>query len=77
MQEKMTAARAKSTEAVMAVLTEDQKKTIEELKGAKFELDMRSLFGGGRGGPPGGGGRPRGGDGGQGGGGRGTRPPAE
>lgn len=76
MQEKMAAARAKSTEAMMAVLTEEQKKTIEELKGPKFELDMRSLFGGGRGGPPGGapggGGRPRGA-----GGGRGNRPPAE
>jgi Spy/CpxP family protein refolding chaperone len=71
MQEKMAAARAKSTEAMMAVLTEEQKKTIEELKGPKFELDMRSLFGGGRGGPPGGG-RQRGA-----GGGRGTRPPAE
>lgn len=71
MQEKMTAARAKSTEAVMAVLTEEQKKTIEELKGPKFELDMRSMFGGGRGGPPGGG-RQRGE-----GGGRGNRPPAE
>lgn len=72
MQEKMTAARAKSTEAAMAVLTDEQKKTIEELKGAKFELDMRALMGG-RGGPGGdGGGRPRGD-----GGGRGTRPPAE
>lgn len=71
MQEKMTAARAKSTEAALAVLTEEQKKTIEELKGAKFDLDMRALFGGGRGGnggPPGGGGRQ---------GGRGTRPPTE
>lgn len=79
MQEKMTAARAKSTEAAMAVLSDDQKKMIEELKGAKFELDMRALFGGGRGGPPGGGGggRQRGTDGGKDGGGKGTRPPAE
>ena len=72
MQETMTAARAKSAEAALAVLTDEQKKTIDELKGAKFELDMRALMGGrgGNGGPPGGGGgRP--------GGGRGTRPPAE
>jgi len=71
MQEKMTAARAKSAEAALAVLTDEQKKTIDELKGAKFELDMRALMGGrgGNGGPPGGGGRS--------GGGRGTRPPAE
>ena len=76
MQEKWTAARAKSTEAAMAVLTDEQKKMIEELKGAKFELDMRALMGG-RGGPGGdSGGRPRGADGGKGGG-RGTRPPAE
>lgn len=70
MQEKMTAVRAKSTEAAMAVLTDEQKKTIDELKGAKFELDMRALMGGrgGNGGPPGGG---------RAGGGRGTRPPAE
>ena len=72
MQEKMTAARAKSAEAALAVLTDEQKKTIDELKGAKFELDMRALMGG-RGGPPGGG--TRGADGGKGG--RGTRPPAE
>jgi Spy/CpxP family protein refolding chaperone len=75
MQEKMTAARAKSTEAAMAVLTDEQKKMIEELKGAKFELDMRALFGGGRGGD--GGGRQRGTNGGKDGGGKGTRPPAE
>ncbi len=74
MQERMTAARAKSTEAALAVLTDEQKKMIDELKGAKFELDMRALMGGrgGNGGPPGGG-RPRGGDGG----GRGRRPPVE
>ncbi len=77
MQEKMTAARAKSAEAAMAVLTDEQKKVIDELKGAKFELDLGALMGGGRGGfggPPGGngGGRQRGD-----GGGRGTRPPAE
>lgn len=73
MQEKMTAARAKSTAAALSVLTDEQKNTIDELKGAKFELDMRALMGG-RGGP--GGGRPRGEEGGKGGG-RGTRPPAE
>ena len=75
MQEKMTAARAKSTDAALAVLTDEQKKMIDELKGAKFELDMRALMGGrgGNGGPPGGGGgRQRGA-----GGGGGTRPPAE
>ena len=75
MQEKMTAARAKSTEAALAVLTDEQKKMIDELKGAKFELDMRALMGGrgGNGGPPGGGGgRQRGA-----GAGGGTRPPAE
>lgn len=73
MQEKMTAARAKSTATALSVLTDEQKNTIDELKGAKFELDMRALMGG-RGGP--GGGRPRGEEGGKGGG-RGTRPPAE
>ena len=75
MQEKMMAARAKSAEAAMAVLTDEQKKVIDELKGAKFELDLSALGGrGGFGGPPGGdgGGRQRGD-----GGGRGTRPPAE
>ena len=79
MQEKMTAARTKATESAMAVLSDDQKKTLDELKGAKFELDMRALMGGrgGFGGPGGGqggqgGGRPpRGGNAG------GTRPPAE
>lgn len=45
MQEKMTAARAKSTAAALSVLTDEQKNTIDELKGAKFELDMRALMG--------------------------------
>lgn len=75
-QKMMTEAREKSTATAMALLTDEQKKSVEEMSGAKFELDMRELFGG-RGGPgggrgpggPGGGGRP--------GGGRGTRPPAE
>jgi len=70
MQEKMQAARKKITDAAMAVLTAEQTKAIEEMSGAKFELDMRAMFGGGRpggGGQDGGGGRPRGGN----------RPPAE
>ena len=77
MQEKMTAARAKSVEAAMAILTADQTKIIDELKGPKFEIDMRALMGG-RGGPQGRGDRGRGGEGeGGNGGGRRTRPPAE
>lgn len=87
MREKMEAARKKSTDAAMAVLSDDQKKQLEEMQGAKFEIDMRAMmggrggFGGGPGGPGGGGpggqgGRgQRGGQGGQGG--RGTRPQAE
>jgi len=70
MQEKMQAARKKITDAAMAVLSAEQTKAIEEMSGAKFELDMRAMFGGGRpggGGQDGGGGRPRGGN----------RPPAE
>ena len=71
------AAQEKSTEAAMAVLTDAQKASIEEMKGAAFELDMMSLMGG-RGGPGGGRGGPGGGGPG-GGGGRpgGGRPPAE
>lgn len=65
------AAQEKSAAAAMAVLTDAQKTSIEEMKGAAFELDMMSLMG--RGGPGGG----RGGPGGPGGGGRGGRPPAE
>jgi len=87
MREKMEAARKKSTDSAMAVLSDDQKKQLEEMQGAKFEIDMRAMmggrggFGGGPGGPGGGGpggqgGRgQRGGQGGQGG--RGTRPQAE
>lgn len=45
---KMQAARKKIADAAMAVLTADQTKTIEEMSGAKFELDMRAMFGGGR-----------------------------
>ena len=66
--EQMIAARKKLTESALAVLTSDQTKMLSELEGAKFELDMQALFGGGRGGP--GGGRPRNGGG-------GNRPPAE
>ena len=72
MTEMMTALQKKSTEAAMAVLTDDQKKTLDGMKGAAFELTMRDFFGGrGFGGPPGGGGGGRGGQGG------GGRPPAE
>jgi hypothetical protein len=69
MSEIMTALQKKSTEAAIAVLTEDQKKTLDEMKGTAFELTMRDFFGGRGFGPPGGG---RGGDGG-----RSGRPPAE
>lgn len=77
MQEKMSAARAKTSETAMAVLTPDQVNTVNELRGPEFKIDMRTLMGGrgGFGGPPGGGDRRRGGDGG--GGGRRPRPPAE
>ncbi len=68
MREKMEAARKKTSETAMALLTDAQKASIEEMKGAAFELDMMSLMGG-RGGPGGG----RGGPGGR----RGGRPPAE
>ena len=63
MTEIMTALQKKSTEAAVAVLTEDQKKTLDEMKGAAFELTMRDFFGGRGFGPPGGG--------------RSGRPPAE
>ncbi|MEZ6031915.1 MAG: hypothetical protein R3C17_02405 [Planctomycetaceae bacterium] len=78
MQEKMSAARAKTSETAMAVLTADQVTTLNELRGPEFKVEMRTLMGGrgGFGGPPGGGDRRRGGDGG-GGSGRRTRPPAE
>lgn len=79
----MEEARKKSTEAAMAVLTDEQKAQVEEMKGAAFEFDLRSLMGGrggfgggGFGGGPGGGGPDGGGPGG-GRGGRGTRPPSE
>lgn len=90
MREKMEAARKKSTDTAMAVLSDEQKKQLEEMQGAKFEIDMRAMMGGrggfgggpgggGNGGPgggaPGGRGQRGGGQGGQGG--RGTRPQAE
>lgn len=72
MTEMMAAMQKKSTEAAMAVLTEDQKKALDGMKGAAFELTMRDFMGGRGFGPPGGG-RDGGGRGGNGGG----RPPAE
>jgi len=80
--EKMEAARKKSDEKLLAVLSDDQKKQFADMKGKPFDVDPRSLFGGGRGGQRGGqpGGQPgggRGGDRGQGGargGDRGGRP---
>lgn len=79
MREKMEAARKKSSDAAMAVLTDAQKTQLEELKGAAFEIDMRALMGGrggfgGPGGPGGPGGRGPGGDGGRP---RGGRPQTE
>lgn len=81
MREKMETARKAVTDSAMAVLTDAQKSKLDEMKGAAFELDARSLMGG-RGGFGGGGpGGPGGGPGGQGGrggrgqgGGRGGRP---
>lgn len=81
MREKMETGRKAVTDSAMAVLTDAQKSKLEEMKGAAFEMDARSLMGG-RGGFGGGGpGGPGGGPGGQGGrggrgqgGGRGGRP---
>ncbi len=69
MQKKFADARTRTTESAMAVLSDDQKKQLDEMTGPKLELEMRDLFGGFGG--QGGGGRQRGGNGG------GTRPPAE
>ena len=63
MTEIMTALQKKSTDAAIAVLTDEQKMTLDGMKGAAFELTMRDFFGGRGFGPPGGG--------------RGGRPPAE
>jgi hypothetical protein len=76
--------RKKGDEKYKSILTDDQKKKLEELKGAEFKLSPeemgRGMFGGGRG-PGGAGGRGgRGGEGGDAGaapggrGGRGQRP---
>lgn len=73
-QTKMEEFRKKGNDKYAGILTEDQKKKLEELKGAEFKLSMeemgRGMFGGGRGG--------RGGEGGPGApggrGGRGQRP---
>jgi len=59
MREKMEAARKKTDESVLAVLSSEQKKQFETMKGAAFQLD-RGAFGRGRGGEGGG----RGGEGG-------------
>ncbi len=82
MREKMETARKAVTDSAMAVLTDAQKSKLEEMKGAAFEIDARSLMGGrggfgggGPGGPGGGGPGGQGGRGGRGqGGGRGGRP---
>lgn len=76
-QAKMEEFRKKGNDKYAGILTEDQKKKLEELKGAEFKLSMeemgRGMFGGGRGG--------RGGEGGPGApggrGGRGQRPGGE
>lgn len=79
MREKMDSARKENEKKTDAILTDEQRKKIETMKGEPFEIDMRSLFsrGGGRGGDRGGdrGGRGGGGDRGgrQGGGGGGDR----
>ena len=84
MGEMMADMQKKNTEAAMSVMTDDQKKTLDGLKGAAFEINLRDMMGGrggfgGQGGAPGGGGGAPGGGGGAPGGGRGRggRPPAE
>lgn len=78
-QAKMDEFRKKGEEKYMSILTDDQKKKLEELKGAEFKLSPeelgRGMFGGGRGGPGGPGGPGAGGPGGRGG--RGQRPGGE
>ena len=76
MREKFDEARKKGDAKVIAVLTADQKKQFDEMKGKPFEVDRRALLSGGRGGQQG---SSRGGDrggrpGGEGGGDRGKRP---
>jgi len=53
---------AKTKSQALAVLTEQQDSEFKRLKGAAFEVDRASLFGGSRGGRGGFGGRPGGGD---------------
>jgi hypothetical protein len=66
MRARMSEAREKSEQAVLAVLTDGQKSQLETMKGAPFELDMRAMMR--RGGPDGGpGGAPGGAPGGRGG----------
>ncbi len=59
--EQMEKARKETEEKMAAVLTDAQKKKLEELKGAKFEFPERGFGGPGGGQGPGGGrpGRPR------------------
>jgi hypothetical protein len=71
MREKMEEARKKSDAKVLAVLSDEQKKQFDEMKGKLSEIDRRALFSFGRGGRPGGDrGQGRGGD-------RGGRPEGE
>ena len=59
MREKFQAMRKENEEKTMGVLTAEQKKTMEDIKGAKFEFPQRGLGGpGGQGGPGGGRTRP-------------------
>jgi hypothetical protein len=53
----MTEMRAAADKVIMAVLTDDQKAKMEEVKGAELKVDFAPLRG--RGGPGGQGGRPR------------------
>ena len=76
MREEFTAMTKAVNEKILNVLTEDQKKKFEEMKGEKFEMperDRSSRGGGDRGGAGGRGGGDRGGAGGRGGGDRGGR----
>lgn len=78
MREKMQAAQKEAEDKLLAVLTSDQKKDFEAMKGEPFEMPERGGFGGrGPGGPGGFGGRGPGGPGGGRGGRGGGRPPAE
>lgn len=66
LREKMEAMRKESSDALLAVLTTEQRSTFEAMKGDKFEIspeDLRNAMFGGRGGP--GQGRRPGGEGGQ------------